>query len=105
MSHSTQSDHPRSSQLNHLIQTHGFEFIARGVPEIWETDDLGWFWITGCALLFSSCSTRVVILEITWLPGQIKLKRSSVVVVGAGGLGCPALQYLAAAGIGEHTLT
>ena len=46
----------------------------------------------------------VVISEITGLPGQIKLKRSSVVVVGAGGLGCPALQYLAAAGIGEHIL-
>jgi len=33
--------------------------------------------------------------------GQIKLKQSSVIVVGAGGLGCPALQYLAAAGVGE----
>jgi adenylyltransferase/sulfurtransferase len=32
--------------------------------------------------------------------GQLKLQNSSVVVIGAGGLGCPALQYLAAAGIG-----
>lgn len=33
--------------------------------------------------------------------GQQKLLQASVVVIGAGGLGCPALQYLAAAGIGR----
>jgi len=33
--------------------------------------------------------------------GQIKLKNAKVLVVGAGGLGSPALQYLAAAGIGK----
>jgi molybdopterin/thiamine biosynthesis adenylyltransferase len=32
--------------------------------------------------------------------GQQKLKASSVLVVGAGALGCPVLQYLTAAGIG-----
>jgi molybdopterin/thiamine biosynthesis adenylyltransferase len=32
--------------------------------------------------------------------GQQRLRQSSVMVVGAGGLGCPVLAYLAAAGVG-----
>lgn len=35
------------------------------------------------------------------LEGQKKLKSTKVLVVGAGGLGCPMIQYLAAAGVGK----
>jgi len=43
---------------------------------------------------------RIMIPELG-LAGQEKLKKASVMIVGAGGLGCPVLQYLAAAGIGR----
>ena len=44
---------------------------------------------------------RHLILNEIGEEGQRKLKKAKVLVIGAGGLGCPILQYLTAAGVGN----
>lgn len=44
--------------------------------------------------------SRHILLDGIGEEGQLKLKKAKVLIVGAGGLGSPVLQYLAAAGLG-----
>ncbi|WP_313115347.1 molybdopterin-synthase adenylyltransferase MoeB [Aequorivita sediminis] len=44
--------------------------------------------------------SRHLSLEEVGARGQLQLKQAKVLVIGAGGLSCPVLQYLAAAGVG-----
>jgi sulfur-carrier protein adenylyltransferase/sulfurtransferase len=48
--------------------------------------------------------TRHIQLSKFGSQGQLKLKKSHVVIVGAGGLGCPAALYMAAAGVGRISI-
>ncbi|SMN19681.1 similar to Saccharomyces cerevisiae YHR111W UBA4 Protein that activates Urm1p before its conjugation to proteins (urmylation) [Maudiozyma saulgeensis] len=43
---------------------------------------------------------QMIVEETEGVKGQIKLKNAKILVIGAGGLGCPSLPYLAGAGIG-----
>lgn len=48
--------------------------------------------------------TRHIVLPEIGGAGQMRLRAAHAIVIGAGGIGSPAIQYLAAAGIGRLTL-
>ena len=45
--------------------------------------------------------SRQIILKNIGSAGQEKIKKAKVIIIGAGGLGCPVAEFLTRAGVGE----
>lgn len=82
-----------------LLETHGDESEDEGMTAIRTI-----LRPTAISPSESARYSRHLLLRDVGVAGQERLKASTVLCVGVGGLGCPSLLYLAASGVGEIIL-
>ena len=81
-----------------LIYRFGLSFLWKQAKKKSKTKDLS----SSCGLSSAELEryARHIVLREIGGPGQMAIRNAKVLVIGAGGLGAPALQYLAASGVG-----
>lgn len=84
------------------LQAMGYENVASmaGGFDRWKTEGRSWIVPSTLTPAQRSRYSRHLLLPEVGEAGQARLLESSVVLIGAGGLGSPAALYLAAAGVG-----
>lgn len=102
----------RSISSSRLISSsRSIRLVTSRSSKVWSTDKLSSSskFITNQRRMMSLSNDEIVrygrqlILDEIGKDGQLKLKSSSVLIVGCGGLGCPSSMYLAAAGVGKSS--